>query len=606
MSSEFISPTKATAPKGEADQQTEKGASMSPPAFQLRADPVSQSPVQRKGDQTSPQGEEMHEHEEEINPGGDFSWDAMVIGGDANLQKTQSSDASETIKTFPKGAIVEVWAERGAYYYVISGMDSGFVEKSSLQQLSYRLSRQEILMDVLRGTKTIKAGDSNSGVTVMQQLFSEYATVIEFAIFGKKMVEIVPSGTMDAMTVDVLKAVQKALKIAETGEIDQATVSKANEMLIANAFQLEGLELKTLAGLPDAPEGVEYTAATTPKELLADTHNISANDQTAFEAAINTEAKDPGGVDPTFKPKVGGKKYGDRIKEALKEAIVGQYDEMAKGMQDKRKDPTNLHDWGQIEKVAKESKGAADQQFGKYRVGPPLLSTGIDAKIKDAWEHKEQLLKDDPSVADGWVEWRVDKLLNGDDGIKAIDELHGAVQSRAKEASIIAPIKKKLMKKYRKELIEIHKAWPAFSSGGTVFTQRFKEKNGDGTDNKEKGREYMWDQFQTIIHEYIHSLEHTDHVTHREAMDEQKGGFTLREGTTDYFTKVAYNNTDKSSQTLRDAVEGPFAEPGVKHPLPNLYTYGESQNAEAAAGIIGFPNMCAAFFLGRVDLYRHT
>src|ERR1700733_13924462 len=36
------------------------------------------------------------------------------------------------------------------------------------------------------------------------------------------------------------------------------------------------------------------------------------------------------------------------------------------------------------------------------------------------------------------------------------------------------------------------------------------------------------------------------YVKYRETINEAKGGFTLREGTTDYFTKIAYNNTDRS------------------------------------------------------------
>lgn len=112
----------------------------------------------------------------------------------------------------------------------------------------------------------------------------------------------------------------------------------------------------------------------------------------------------------------------------------------------------------------------------------------------------------------------------------------------------------------------------------------------------------MWKQFQTIIHEYIHTLEHPEHVKYRETIDEAKGGFTLREGTTDYFTKIAYNNTDRSDTTLRKGVEGPFHDPKVTQKIPDLTTYRQSANAERAASVVGLKNMCAGFFLGRVDL----
>jgi len=61
-----------------------------------------------------------------------------------------------------------------------------------------------------------------------------------------------------------------------------------------------------------------------------------------------------------------------------------------------------------------------------------------------------------------------------------------------------------------------------------------------------------------------------------------------------------------TNATLRKEVEGPFHEPAVVQPIPALHTYRESANAERAAGIVGLPNMCGAFFLGRVALIGKT
>jgi hypothetical protein len=583
------------------ESEIQSGASMSPPAFQLKASPIDRNAAQFKttDDNQNEYGPD-HEFEEELNPGGAFPWDAMVIGGDANLQKTAVSDVAELITTIPAGMLLVVQSQKDGFYRVAFGTQKGFVEQSKLQQLSFRISRNEQLMNVMRGGETLNAGDSGLGINVFQQALSEMSSAKMTQTTG-----ITVNGILDEKTVEILKAFQTETGIGASGSVDQATVSKLNDCLLKTGYSLEGLQLANQSALPNAVEGVEYPIANTPPELLNGTRNISLEEQSGFESAISTESKAVGGVDPVFVETVNGKKYGERIENFLDERIPAMYEYMAEGKQELRNDPNNLHDWGQIEEVAKESKKATDLQFGKYRTGAPLTSQGINAKIKDAWEDKEAKLAADPTVADSWISWRVQKLLDGNSDIKAIDQEHGAIQSRDAEKLIIGPIKTAMMTKYRMELIEIHKGWPAFASAGNVFIQRFKEKDLAGNDDKAKGREYMWHEFQTIIHEYIHTLEHSEHKAYQQSLDPKKGSFTLREGTTDYFTKVAYNNTKRDDATLREKVEGPFHEEGVTHALPNLGTYGESQNAEAAAGIIGFPNMCGAFFLGHTELYRH-
>jgi hypothetical protein len=59
----------------------------------------------------------------------------------------------------------------------------------------------------------------------------------------------------------------------------------------------------------------------------------------------------------------------------------------------------------------------------------------------------------------------------------------------------------------------------------------------------------------------------------RDAVSKQQGSFILREGITDYFTKISYNNnTDRSDMKLRKAVESPYHEDGITHRPPDLHT----------------------------------
>jgi hypothetical protein len=215
--------------------------------------------------------------------------------------------------------------------------------------------------------------------------------------------------------------------------------------------------------------------------------------------------------------------------------------------------------------------------------------------VEDAWKKKEaDLSAGGKGAEDARVAWRVQKMLD-DDTVKDIDTEHGAIQSRAPERAIIDPIKAEMIAKYRDKLLETDKGWPGFEDKGIVYVQLFKSADPD------QQRRQRWRFFQTFIHEYIHSLEHTDHIKYREGIAEKKGRFTLREGTTDYFTKIVWSSV-KIDDALRARIEGTVHDPKKTFAIPALNTYPDAENAERLAGVVGVRNVAAAFFLGRVDL----
>lgn len=144
-------------------------------------------------------------------------------------------------------------------------------------------------------------------------------------------------------------------------------------------------------------------------------------------------------------------------------------------------------------------------------------------------------------------------------------------------------------------MLDIQINWPGLAEGGSIAIQRTTS-----TDNA-VNRDRMWDLFSTCIHEYIHTLEHPNHVRHRGHFSEHRGDRTLREGSTDYFTAIVWNSLN-FTPALRLEVEGPYHNAAVPHPIHPHGRYGETANAARAAGIVGFHNMAAAFFLGRVRL----
>lgn len=451
-----------------------------------------------------------------------------------------------------------------------------------------RFNTDPELVAVAEGKKTLASGDKGIAVTKVQRALVELGRSVSV------------SGTLDAGTMTALKAFQHAKGLGETGSIDKSTMLALDAAFID--YSAEGKLLKGLKPSSKPTEGKPYDVGKAPKELLAGTHVPDAAERGALSDALSTETKaDPRtGAPPTFVDVVNGQKYGDRIEAAVNKVIDGQL-AWAQPMENDRK-AGHLYDWGDIEKVGVQSKNTTDASFGSYATGKPLKATGVDAKIKDAWEFKEKQLAADPGAAGDAATWRVTKILDGHAAISAIDAEHGAVQSRVAEKAIVDPLRTKIATARKADLVLIHKAWPAFASGNDVFIQRIEKHDAKGGFDKAEGRTYMWKTFQTIIHEYIHTLEHPAHKSYRSTLPAQKGGFTLREGTTDYFTKIAYNNTDRTDPTLRVNIEGPFHEAAVVHPVPALTTYRESVNAERAAGIVGLPNLCGAFFLGQVEL----
>jgi len=111
----------------------------------------------------------------------------------------------------------------------------------------------------------------------------------------------------------------------------------------------------------------------------------------------------------------------------------------------------------------------------------------------------------------------------------------------------------------------------------------------------------MWKYFYTLIHEYIHTLEHKDHDAYRGPMAEKKGGKVLREGSTEYLSHIVWSGITFDA-ALRKTIEGPFHDPLTPFKIPNFVGYAEFANAERLAGIVGIRNFVAAFLMGRADL----
>jgi hypothetical protein len=459
----------------------------------------------------------------------------------------------------------------------LAAIGMGVDEKRQAMK-AFRFKGDYLFEEVLQGRVTLVRGDHGLYVTKLQQALAD----------TKHLAADKVTGAFDADTETAVKAFQKAQSLPERGVVDRPTMVKLDSIFQAHTAE-QALAQAPAIGPKGAPG--EFAWGSAPAELTAGARNLSAEEAKAAQEAVKTsQVAGPGGILPTFVSDLPGKgSYEGRLKKVLLYLVQALYDSTAKGKAAKRAD-TDLFKWDHIKEVAARSKQATDAVFGKFAVGPPLQP---GAGIHDAWDEKVKKLKTE-SQLEAAATWRVNKLLTGEPLVAELDRQHGAIQSRDPEKAIVDKVRAEIVAAKRDDLVEIHKAWPAFASGGEVNIQRFKE------DTNKKNRDAMWDLFQTVVHEYLHTLEHSRHRAYREKLEAQAGGFTLREGVVEYFTYTVLGSVTYSDE-LRVLVEGDFHENSLKHPIPKYEGYGQRANAEKLAGVVGARNVMAAFFLGDIE-----
>jgi hypothetical protein len=480
-------------------------------------------------------------------------------------------------------------AARGAVRSVIRQRRLARKLKDGHDLQSPRFAGDLVLEAAFDNEKPVKRGDTGMPVIKIKQALAD---------FGIPLPKSGVDGNYDAETETAVKDLQHRMKITESGEVDAATMAELDRIFVGRAIDrmLAQAPGSATPAAPQAPQ-TEYARGSAPAALKAGTRTLTAAERTAVGAALTpTPTVDPStGLPPVFKPKLkSGEVYETRIKKRLEEVLDKQFARVS-GLRAQRAKPDSLHDWKDIERVAVQAKAAVDRVFGTwarrtaFREGTNLFDRWQDQDAKIGAMTAAQ--KHDVAV------WRVEKVFRTDDDIKAINKDHGVRRERAAEKTIIDRVENKIANARESQLLEIHIAWPGSADPATasVFIQRFKETTPEGN------RRFMWRMFQTLIHEYIHTLSHSRyHDWANRSPDER--GHTLREGMTDYFTKTVWSTVNPNDLALRKEVEGPYFDAKAPPNAPLLHTYDAATDAEKAIGIAGARNAYAAFFLGEIEL----
>jgi peptidoglycan hydrolase-like protein with peptidoglycan-binding domain len=454
---------------------------------------------------------------------------------------------------------------------------------------SPRFAGDLVLEAAFDGEKPVKRGASGLPVIRIKQALAD---------FGISLSKSGVDGNYDADTETAVKEFQRRMKITQSGEVDAATMAELDRIFVGRNIDRMLAQAPGIgAGAAPAAPLTEYARGSAPAALKAGTRTLTAAERTAVETALTpTPTVDPStGLPPVFKPKLkSGEVYETRIKKRLEEVLNRQFTRVS-GLRAQRAKPDSLHDMKDIERVAVQAKAAVDRVFGTFarraafKEGTNLFDRWTDQDTKIALMTPAQ--KHEIAV------WRVEKVFRTDDDIKAINKEHGVRRERAPEKAIIAKVEKKIAKARESQLLEIHIAWPGSADPATarVFIQRFKETTPEGN------RRFMWKMFQTLIHEYIHTLSHSRYHDWADRSPDERG-HTLREGMTDYFTKTVWSTVNPNDPALRKEVEGPYYDAKASPNAPPLHTYDEATDAEKAVGVAGARNAYAAFFLGEIEL----
>ncbi|MDX2152671.1 MAG: DUF4157 domain-containing protein [Bryobacteraceae bacterium] len=355
-----------------------------------------------------------------------------------------------------------------------------------------------------------------------------------------------------------------------------------------------------------APE-TEFAHGSAPAELTAGTTPLTRDQRSAVHEALSPTPT----VDPTtgervrFRRTIGGVNFEDALRPLIIDGINEQHSRMFASRAPLRANSSNLHTWAHLEQIANAAKGKVDQVFGSYATRP-AFTAGVN--LLDRWERIEgEIPGYDDAEKMGIARWRVEKIIKEYDTVRGVMEQYGYTPGSSGDRPLRLLVNE-LAAAHRDRLVEIHQGWPAAAPApGTVEIQRFiSQPTGPSAaaqeDANRRNRRFLWRTFQTMIHEYTHTLTHSRYNAYVDGMRDELRAHTLREGMTEVFTRISWNNVNPSEDALRRTVEGSFFDPAAPLDVPEAGYYDAVRDAENVVAIVGIRNAMAAYFLGEIEL----
>ncbi|WP_347351800.1 hypothetical protein [Intrasporangium sp.] len=360
-----------------------------------------------------------------------------------------------------------------------------------------------------------------------------------------------------------------------------------------------------------------------PAELTAKATKLTPAQKQAARDAIKPPVGGTPAAPTPFVSRLapGQPSYEEKLRAASPGMIDSYWQQMAKDRKPAdHSDPAKMHTLTEMEDLAKVSKDETDDVFGGYydkSAHPPLRADtpGRRRNLHDLWADTQAFLTD-PSTSFADKQAMAKALVfyffqNDDDVVAPLNREHHASPSfsrtrrplndEAKAQGRIAAELTRTAPQVRK-LNEIDRGWDASANPATkdVNIQLFRPKGG-----VTKDQDFMWDMFQTLIHEYLHTLAARRYRTFAASFGDGPQNSTLVEGMDSFLDEVVWANIQPrvGDQALRKKVEGPAyaALPPITVVPAFRRRYASYSEATRLVTVVGFRNVLLAYFKGEID-----
>ena len=380
-------------------------------------------------------------------------------------------------------------------------------------------------------------------------------------------------------------------------------------------------------GGPMAPEG-GWATGSRPAGLMTGTHTPTTAERDQLrDAMAPPRARTATGALADFHSMIPShpyETYENRIFRALTSRIDRLYSALVggKGVSEHR-DEANLNPWTRYEALAAAAKRETDAVFGTYVRGPVFshMSGRHLGNLRDRFDEQRRSQGQlGPRGRRRQAEELLEYFLQSGSEITQINSEHSAVPERTvlspgetrSEAQILRGAVTTLAEVREQQLLDIDRGWEGTASGGIVSLQRWRVADEPGQSAGFGQRHHFWDVFQTMIHEYLHTLTHAAYYTYANTLPGGSAGLqynTLVEGMTSAMTEIVWVNVAPRvrTQTLAQEIEAdtyvdPDRSTEACPPIPRRYP--SYHQAMELISIVGPRNVFAAYLLGEVDLIR--
>lgn len=434
-------------------------------------------------------------------------------------------------------------------------------------------------LDRLRsGALTIKKGDRGKAVRRVQVALRDLGFEVNL------------HGLFDDRMQAAVNELQVRAKITPvTGNVDARTFGAVEDRLRSReAYANAARETK-----PNHYQLQQPDPANPPAGILRNVHTLSDEDKAD---ALRVLGPDPATIGP-FDP-ANAKTFEMQLEALLRDDILA--DAPAAKENNKRHDKGETFEIPHISRIGTRAKQAVDRVFGSFMTGKDFLG-GKNLHDKNVAEKRdiEKATSPDDEREKKALN-RVEKILNSSDKVEGLMRKYNVDRTRGPEGTIVKTVKARVAADLQKELLEIMFDWSA--SAGKDGVRINMRKRGDDESNRER----LWAMFGTLVHEYVHTLEHPKWSDYKARVSKAnpEAGATLREGVTELLTRTVFSVTSLADQKLKKDVEGDYYDEtaAVAEGLRNGKYQTETNRAEQLAGVVGIHNIYGAYFVGRTDL----